>query len=619
MALDLSGVNVLCGKNYSGKTAVLTALRLGLCGYLPPPLGKLPGSIFKLAGNPDAEGSMSIELETDGNRTIKHKWARDSKGKMTTEGGVPMDLQMPALLADARQFFGMTAAQRINVIFSACDVSKSGFGPALLKGKLTGVQVSPARICEATLGEVERFIDAQFKSVPQIQDATERLVKWLKACQSDSKASGERASGSFAAFNNRPAGPRPVDHAQEISLLENEMTGATVGNEVERSRLFGDIERLKNQFASEFSILSNHSAKVTERVESLARDMKAQEANLKGLQAKKVIAVAPLEKSQEKLTTERDEATARAEAGRAAMKAENDLLASSKKLKLCAQCTKALAEAHAKSIGKLKAQITRDVKAMDSVSNELEAANKSNADREILIEEVERDLKETRETSESLSKLLASYEKAVTAFQALPKAVDNSAQRAKLAELKEQQNAFNQNKNDIKRRDELEQDVLKSQCEEAVYKAVVKIVLDEQEKVMAYAFNEVLAVAKHFTDGLLNSPLEFANGELGRRVSALDTKHGNTAPVGSWISHETMSTTETMLCYAGFSVALAQQAPMKIIFMDELAVIKSDLLVKVLERMCELFHKGTIDQFIGCMPEALIEAKHLPELKVIKL
>ena len=49
--LDLDGVNIVTGSNFSGKTAILQAVRLVLTGSLPPPIGKLPGSIYQLAGN----------------------------------------------------------------------------------------------------------------------------------------------------------------------------------------------------------------------------------------------------------------------------------------------------------------------------------------------------------------------------------------------------------------------------------------------------------------------------------------------------------------------------------------------------------------------------------------
>ena len=89
-------------------------------------------------------------------------------------------------------------------------------------------------------------------------------------------------------------------------------------------------------------------------------------------------------------------------------------------------------------------------------------------------------------------------------------------------------------------------------------------------------------------------------GQLGRRVSDEDRKHGNTAPVGAWIPHEAFSGTEQLLAYAGFAVALAGQAPIKVVIMDELGRLTGTRKAAMLRRMCELVSKGVIDQFIGC-------------------
>jgi len=624
IGLDLKSVNVICGDNFTGKTAIMKSIRLGLTGYLPLPIGKTPGSIYKLAGNPEGEGSMSIEMLTDNGRAIKHKWSRDAKGKTSAEGGVPMDLQMPPLLCEPRTFFGMTGADRIKIVFAACDVTKSGFGAKMLNEKLGTVQVQPVKVCETTLNTIAQYIDAQFADGATIQDATDRLLKWLKQNQADSRLKAETASGSFAAFRTKTATGRPVDKTAEIEKLQRVIQGLGENNAVERNRLFLAVESAKNQLTESFTILDNFETVADEKLKALDNSIKNTKKAFDAEQAKPQADVGPFETRLEKLEQERDKHNDIAASAESSIEAEQTLIKSTAKLKLCDKCKKALATASKKAIEKFgdehKLAIKKHaeaISAIEKLSVEIEQLKQANSKHDANITTLETQLQEQEQDRNLLTKLIGNYRTAVKAFKALPETVDNSVKTAELNELKTQQSAFNVYQNDIKRRDDLERELLEHQCEEAVYKSVTKIVLEEQEKVMTFAFNEVLAVARHFTDGLLNSPLEFYNGELGRRVSALDK--GTTAAIGSWISHETLSTTETMLAYAGFSIALAQQAPMKIIFMDELAAIKSDLLVKVIERMCDLVHKGVIDQFIGTMPETQIEASHLPEVQIIKL
>jgi hypothetical protein len=65
----------------------------------------------------------------------------------------------------------------------------------------------------------------------------------------------------------------------------------------------------------------------------------------------------------------------------------------------------------------------------------------------------------------------------------------------------------------------------------------------------------------------------------------------------TWISLDHFSGTEEMLTYLGLSIALAEESPCRIVFVDEW-LRDSDMRRKVANRLCELQKGGHIDQVV---------------------
>ena len=65
---EVGPVTVVCGPNYSGKTAVLTALRLALAGYAPS-LPRTNQGVMQLASG----DSMAVQLDA-GAECAKREW-----------------------------------------------------------------------------------------------------------------------------------------------------------------------------------------------------------------------------------------------------------------------------------------------------------------------------------------------------------------------------------------------------------------------------------------------------------------------------------------------------------------------------------------------------------------
>lgn len=177
--------------------------------------------------------------------------------------------------------------------------------------------------------------------------------------------------------------------------------------------------------------------------------------------------------------------------------------------------------------------------------------------------------------------------------------------------------AYNQN---LTRRNQLESEMLEARCAVEVFTEASKALNEAVKVATEKAFGEVLKVSKKFTSGLLNSDLEFRDGELGRRVSQLDLAQGRNAGIDAWISHEAFSGTEELIAYAGFAVAIANRAPFKLVVMDELGRMTEQRKKDVVNRMLELTKMGVIDQFIGVDsdPGAWKKAKGITIIELAK-
>jgi hypothetical protein len=116
---------------------------------------------------------------------------------------------------------------------------------------------------------------------------------------------------------------------------------------------------------------------------------------------------------------------------------------------------------------------------------------------------------------------------------------------------------------------------------------------------VAQRLNHLLAPANRMLAGLLASPLELQDGELGRRVALAERERGGKAPVGAWLSLKTFSQTEALMACTGFVWAVCSDWPLRICLMDELGRFDEATLAALLERAAVWIGEGLIDQFIG--------------------
>lgn len=163
-------------------------------------------------------------------------------------------------------------------------------------------------------------------------------------------------------------------------------------------------------------------------------------------------------------------------------------------------------------------------------------------------------------------------------------AVD-AASRA-VVRLREQQQAYAVYAALRQKREATEAKLIESDTRVVAVDAIHEVVTERQRKLCGDAMNRLLATAAKFTDGILKSPLEYCDGEIGFRVN------------GAFVSHVTFSGTEQLVAYAGLSVALAQESPFKIVLLDEMGRLDHGNKNLFMERLLSLVQEGVLDQVL---------------------
>lgn len=601
---EFAPVTVITGDNYAGKSTIQLAVRLALTGFLPAPIGKENRSIFEaLAGNPHEPGTMEVgfeisdsNLDLAGNISGFLRWTKNSKDVVSRDGAVPGGAALPAILCEPRTFFGMSGPERVRAIFEAVPDAKVDVKAFL--GTVGEIMATPARTRDEAVEWITTKTKGLFESSPD-QMAAAKLEELLKAELKRAKDTDKMKTGAVQGAS-APTGIVPEDHSTEIVLLETALKDS-------RGRVWS-LEQTASGIAA--------ASAVPEKIKELREEL----GSLKGSEPKIDSELpAKVTQAQKELSEAKAEQDKQADMVRRWTRAVEAVQAGK-----CPTCG-CEGEAIRKRIDEMK-KFLADAKAALMKANNLFDTVKAKLEK----------LADQRETqSDALSEFRSSQnrineiESEIKGLEAVktPSAPSNLSElhaaalkevadaEVKLAALRAKQTDFIAHRQNRARRDTLETELLEARCWVEVLNQSVKLLAAEVAKATEKAFGKVLSVADQFTTGILNSRLEFMDGQLGRRVSAADIEAGCKAKEGSWISHETFSGTEELIAYAAFAVALANRAPFKLVVMDELGRMAEDRRVQVVERMAELIKSGTIHQFIGVD----VDAKAWKKCKSAKL
>ncbi len=598
---SLAPVTVITGDNFAGKTARLDALRLGLIGYLPE-LGKRPGDTFTLAAN----GEMSVGLTFDDGSVISRGWRRE-RGSVKATSNCAMEI--PTVLVDPNEYFELGDKDRVRYVFKLAAAHVEGAADAVIS-KLKGIKIEghgpqhEAVICDLVnlVDETDRARHEADKPVPQW------LEELIAVCRERLKAS--KAKADWIA--------KTVVGMAVIDCEDDEATAKNVSRELEVKR--AQEAALHQQIGKMQAELSNLESVAARRRYLEARIISTGTAGptVGDLEAK-LAALKP--KTEEARQTNaalmaQSEARSREAIARAARNTASkaietlwDELEEKKLLEQCPFCgakgegwldhlvaeyeqkiaaSKALCDekeaALAKAIRALSAAETSATQAkehdaqIDAACKDLAAVNVALANR-----------KAEQQQAESAREQLALLPDTdpEQALQQLTETRKNSeALRSEIDALAARRDKYIQQQQSAVLSAKAAQQAEQVKATVAVESEAVSLLESLQVEMVKRAFDAIMDTANRLTDGILKSRLEYKNGEIGRWED------------GVWISHHSFSGTEKALAYAGISVALAAQSPVKIVLLDEMGRLTAENKVRVVDRLLALIEGRVIDQAV---------------------
>jgi len=599
---DLAPVTIVCGPSFSGKTGVLDAIRLGLLGYHPA-LGKRAGDTFRLCsgsvlGVTLERATLSMIGEPSGQR-IDRSWTREGG---SVRVGTDLPTMLPALSLDIREFFSLTAAQRLNYIFGRVSPELTKLTPQGLAARVRGIAVGRPEhirtdvenILKSYLEDDEEPTPQEFAEALHKAFATARKEALAAARASEGSATTAALTGQFGAFPARNCAAELAMAREGLSsvILEHDRAQNVIEA---RKSLLAQLERMPN--------LPPPAGALDEAKRRLS-DLEAQQTKLGSSKIDaKIVAAArkassALEGARADTRDNLDKAT----------KIREDI-EGLKAEKCCPHCMASAPGWRKKIEGHLTEELDSLllvrhglVKREKELAKELEAASKAEQAEFARVQKVGNMGAQIAQAHEDLADLLArvDVQKDRAQLQARltelgePAPIDLLlATMAKARERVEELNATHTRwiaeQAQVNARNRAAELLEKTRELAAVYGAVVEEIQAAQQEAIARAVGTVMEAANRFTDGILDRPLEYRNGEFGYEDET-----------GTWVSHETFSGTEKAITYAGLAVALTLGAPFRLVLIDELGIMDELVRVRVVERMIELVDKGHIDQFIGC-------------------
>lgn len=214
----LEPLTIITGRNGSGKTAVALGLKLGLTGYLPT-LGKTAQSLYKLAGNPDKPGRMSITLVTEPHGVIHHEWTRNDKGAVSYDGSIPSDVRWPDSMLDFRRFLSLPGAEQAAELFKRCG---SDAKPADWLDTLDTITGIRPEVVRHEVDRIKADLGAPRKNLAEwIEDSQATLKQWVKQWSSEEK----RLSAMLQAHIGAKPDGKTRDVSAELSEAKKELQG----------------------------------------------------------------------------------------------------------------------------------------------------------------------------------------------------------------------------------------------------------------------------------------------------------------------------------------------------------------------------------------------------------
>jgi len=628
--IPLEAATIIAGANSTGKTAVLDAISLALLGFVPT-LPKTNPGIFSLS----SDKAMSVQIDTDEGQQIERAWSQGTNGTVNKServsgGGLP---PMPAIMLDANEFFSKSEAGRMEMIFGLMNLAATP-----LKQRQSDLRAILADNAPAI---------AQLDKMPNIPG--ESFQRWLEraiAGMSEAVRIEAAKAKAMRATQQSLAHLQLKDESEAAPAdLEAQLTAARTILEERRetkAKAEAELQGATNS-AQRRSGLALKAGKLStvvegqEHVEKAIVLITAEIAEIQGIEDQKSLETYWKETTTAAIAevTTREAATVAATRLRE-IEFERDEVLSHKECPTCFTNKPTWKRAATKRYDTLVSEAEEKAAVALAAHKEAEKAaayariqQKDAEHRSHRLEDLSGKLKNlTNELAacERAAESLAEVEKELESLPATE--VDNPLAISHNADM-EFEDAFNavraledkmqliaNEKADLKRLAEAADAFDKATAAAAKIKQGVEVLIEARAHYMQDGITPLLTVANAFAQGILPSPLEFLNGEIGRTEN------------NRWIPSRGFSGAEQAITHAAISAALGSQAPIRIVLFDELGRLDSKSKGRFMENVIAALSRDDsknrlIDQFIGADVNELVYQEmnihQNADLKIIQL
>lgn len=599
---DLSQVTGIIAPNFAGKTAILNAINIALLGRHP----SIGASGEKLATFGTDQG-WNIEA-TFGNGA-QNKVSLNRKGgknSLTESRGVDVP---PVLLDVQKEFFSLTQAQRISLLVSnglTQTVSSADF-----VAELDAIEIVPTTETKPHLINLVAEANDKMQALPPVK-ALESLRDNWTSTKKNVVADRKAASATLVAL--RQNGLTPKDQTQALAIADKEYQDANRAHAVLKEQVVAHQRFVEKR---------NQNQETQKQLQKLEGDRETIANTLAGsLKEFGTPNVAVLEMEYSDLSkaclnaiqnvTMLNHSLTEIDNQRAAAKHRLDELDEAECCPFCKgsdtgwktnviqEATNAFDNADKRYLtaSQLRVATLRDQTAAQSAAQSAadSARGRLTEAKRILTQQqgFQNSIKATEQQIASLKQVMASAQAQEparpdeTALVTVDKRVTDAA--LKLEPLRKEQALWNQYQGAKEQRKFAEQKLLDFTHQESALEACIGVVQKWLKELSGGVFEGLLEVANRFCDQILESPLEYNSdlNDIGRWRN------------GQWASHTVFSGCETLIAYAGLSVALAQRSPYKLVMLDEMGVVHPSLKMGIVTRLRELIRDGTLDQALFC-------------------
>jgi len=579
---ELSGSNIICGDNGSGKTAILDAIRLACLGYHPK-FGKSGNKIFSLSSANEMAAKIRFSSGETNEYSSRHNGTSISKKWDGYELSIESKMQL-----DPSLFFDSTANDKRQKIFALLSEEER---KEINKKIYLAVKYIPnegtaleTEIIESLCNKVKEILESEENA----SHALKKIQEFCKSCISDARKNLDRVKKtieSHATNTNFNSAFLQTSEFYLNSLDELSAKKEKLSSEINKyESIANDIHGMQMQVYDINEKLNKKGSdnKVKKLKSELSELEKAYYKEIKVLSDEKDKLELYLEKSSDINKNAKDKSfdsyIKKLPNGTYIVKVEC--------LVEDGEISTSIWEANpfdmVEKVDKIS-KLTVDINSLNiAFESECEILNKN-----IELEELKLKLDVDESRLEDLSKAIRDKRNLLNTFrekELVNKEIDGIDSEKN--RIKEQLKQIQENEFQQKNGEKLQSDKLEFSKELEILKICQAKINEEAELISTNTLGKILDPMNMFAERIDLPQYSIINGELGYLNK------------GRHVEYSSFSGSEMSVFKTAATVALAMSGELKIAIIDELGRFDDSRKRKTLKTLIDFVNNGTIDQFL---------------------